>query len=196
MWRSLALPGLILLLTACQYAGNPLDGSGTFLGDTHDYRLNPNAPRGQALNLLRAEGGNPAAEPLTPQPGDIWPGPVQPTPTLQDIERQTMQEEQTGHATQPVPRGSSSPPPSGPALIPPTMAPSPAPQPPVQPPSQPLTSRAYPTPNGPVTGSQLGNGVQTYLDPKGGTGIIVPNGNGTSTLIGPDGSVTTVPNPR
>jgi len=27
-------------------------------------------------------------------------------------------------------------------------------------------------------------------------GIVVPNGNGTSTLIGPDGSVTSVPTPR
>ena len=43
---------------------------------------------------------------------------------------------------------------------------------------------------------QGGNGVQTYTDPKGGTGIVVPNGNGTSTLIGADGSVTTVPTPR
>jgi hypothetical protein len=38
--------------------------------------------------------------------------------------------------------------------------------------------------------------VQTYTAPGGGMGIVVPNGNGTSTLIAPDGTVTTVPNPR
>ena len=40
-------------------------------------------------------------------------------------------------------------------------------------------------------------GVQTYTPSTGGgVGIVVPNGNGTSTLVGPDGSVQTVPSPR
>jgi hypothetical protein len=196
VWR-LVLPGLFLLLTACQYAGDPTVGAGGFLGDTHSVRLNPNAPRGDAVNLLRAEGANPTVQPLTPEPGDIWPGPVQPEPTLQDIERQTMQEEQTGRVPPagPQPRGSSSPPPGGPALMPPS-APSPAPPPPALPPNQPQGPSVYQTPQGPAVGQQFGNGVQTYIAPNGGTGIVVPNGNGTSTLIGPNGGVTTVPNPR
>jgi hypothetical protein len=36
--------------------------------------------------------------------------------------------------------------------------------------------------------------VQTYTAPNGGMGIVVPNGNGTSTLIGPNG-VSSAPNP-
>jgi hypothetical protein len=41
-----------------------------------------------------------------------------------------------------------------------------------------------------------GNGVHSYNAPGGGQGIIVPNGNGTSTVIGPNGSVQTVPTPQ
>ena len=56
---------------------------------------------------------------------------------------------------------------------------------------------AVPLPNG--TGIDTG-GTSSYRQltlPNGQPGaIIVPNGNGTSTVIGPDGSVTTVPTPN
>jgi hypothetical protein len=38
--------------------------------------------------------------------------------------------------------------------------------------------------------------VSTYTDTTGNTGIVIPNGNGTSTLVAPDGTVQTVPSPR
>jgi hypothetical protein len=38
--------------------------------------------------------------------------------------------------------------------------------------------------------------VQTYTSPNGVTGVAVPNGNGTTTLIAPDGTTQTVPTPR
>ena len=38
--------------------------------------------------------------------------------------------------------------------------------------------------------------MQTYTAPGGGVGIVVPNGNGTNTLIAPDGSVSTAPQQR
>ncbi len=57
-----------------------------------------------------------------------------------------------------------------------------------------------PTPNGPSldVGGGSGRGYRPAMRvPRGaspgGSGILVPNGNGTSTLIGPDGSVQTVP---
>ena len=37
---------------------------------------------------------------------------------------------------------------------------------------------------------------RTVTLPDGTTGIIVPNGNGTSTIIRPDGSVETVATPK
>ena len=39
-------------------------------------------------------------------------------------------------------------------------------------------------------------GYQTTTTPGGGSSIIVPNGNGTSTIIHSDGTIETVPTPR
>ena len=197
--RRIALLGLTLLLPACQtMVGSPLAGAGGFLGDTMTYHLNPNQPIGNSPNMLRAMGRQVEEPPLTPEPGDVWPGPVAPEPTLQDIQRQQNQELENPLQTPPpgpAPRGSSTPPGPPPAL--PTFpARQAAPPPPALPPISGPTSRVYPTPGGPDVGTQGGNGVQTYTAPGGGMGIVVPNGNGTSTLIAPDGTVTTVPNPR
>ena len=52
------------------------------------------------------------------------------------------------------------------------------------------------TPQGVAPVYQNPNGVTTFTAPGGGQGIMVPNGNGTSTLIGPDGSIQTVPTPK
>jgi hypothetical protein len=196
--RRIALLGLTLLLPGCQtLVGSPLDGSGKFITDTQTYRLNPNRPTGDSPNMLRAMGKQVDQQPLTPEPGDVWPGPVAPEPTLQDIQRQQNQLESPGQPLpqRPLPRGSSTPP--GPAsTLPPLSTPSTAPPSPSLPPANAPSTRAYPTPGGTALGNQTGNGVQTYVDPKGGMGIVVPNGNGTSTLIGPDGTVTSVPNSR
>ena len=192
--RRIAMLGLTLLLPACQnYVGNPLDGFGGFVADTQTYQRNPNRPPGEAPNMLRVEGQDVATEALTPEPGNVWPGPIAPEPTLQDLERQQNQSELPAQPSPgPATRGSSTPP--GPAgTLPPGPAPRPA-APPTLPPATPPSTQVLPTPNGPAVSTQMGNGVQTYTDPKGGMGIVVPNGNGTSTLIGPDGSVSTVPN--
>ena len=106
--RRIALLGLLLLLPACQtLGGNPFDGIGGFFGDTASYRLNPNQPVGDAPNLLRVMG-KPVEQPaLTPEPGDVWPGPVAPEPTLQDIERQQNQmgNPEAPPTGRPMPRG-------------------------------------------------------------------------------------------
>lgn len=163
-WR-FALFGLTLLLPACSdYASDPTDGAGGFLRDTHSFHLNPNQPVGDAPNMLRVEGKNAKLETLAPEEGDVWPGPVKPTPTLQDIEQEMQQEDHSA---------------AMPSL----------------PPAHP-----QPTPQGtaPQAGTSVpsGNGVRTYTDPKGGTGIVVPNGNGTSTLVGADGTITTIPDKK
>jgi hypothetical protein len=195
--RRIALLGLTLLLPACQsYVGNPFDGFGGFIGDTHTFRLNPNRPVGDSPNMLRAEGKEVDQEPLTPEPGNVWPRPASPEPTLQDLERGQPQPD-TGvqpAPQRPVTRGSSTPP-GGPEALPPEPGFRPGP-PPGPSSAAPPTTKFYPTPGGTSTGTGTGNGVQTFTSPSGGTGVVVPNGNGTSTLIGPDGSVTTVPTPR
>ncbi len=86
--RRLALLALVLLLPACQtLVGSPFDGGGKAIADTETFKLNPNQPQGDAPNLLRVMGKPVDEAPLQTEPGNIWPGPVKPPPTLQDLER-------------------------------------------------------------------------------------------------------------
>jgi hypothetical protein len=79
---------------------------------------------------------------------------------------------------------SANPPPPPSAAVPPQM-------PPLNP-----TGRTLQTPNGPVSTIMGGNGVETFIQPGGRSGVVINNGNGTSTLIGTDGSTITVPATR
>jgi hypothetical protein len=211
---TLAMPAV---LSGCDYAGSPFESFGNFIGDTHTVSLNPNRPVGDSENLRRVTGRGVSIDPLLPEPGNVWPGPSKPDPTLEDIER--SQNQPLGSGTPPPPppgmdqpvaphpqprpdgppvqagrRGSSSPPTAEapvPQVSPYAAAPN---RQPAQPPPR---SGTIQTPQGPAALSSGGGGVQTYTPPTGGgVGLVVPNGNGTSTLIGPDGSVQTVPSPR
>ena len=46
---------------------------------------NPNAPKATSETAQLALGHTPRITPLEAQPGDVWPGPVQPMPTLTDV---------------------------------------------------------------------------------------------------------------
>jgi hypothetical protein len=213
-----------LSLSGCGYASSPFTGFGNFVGDTHTVSLRANMPVGDSENVRRVTGREVAVEPLLPEPGNIWPGPPPPEPTLEDIERQQNNGQPIGGVVppyngmppgtnpamppgqlpgqpvaphpqpRPYTRGSSTPPGTVPTqTFPPVAGPAPLPQ--GQRAPQPPGGMVQ-TPQGPVTMGPNTGGVQTYSVPGGGTGIVVPNGNGTSTLVGPDGSVQTVPNQR
>jgi hypothetical protein len=47
---------------------------------------NPNAPAAMSETAQRALGHSPQVTVIPPQPGSVWPGPVQPMPTLSQIE--------------------------------------------------------------------------------------------------------------
>jgi hypothetical protein len=195
--RRAAVFGLLLLLPGCSTFSD-------FLGDTFSYNTNPNRPVGNSENMRRVMGVDTSSEPLTPEPGDIWPTTIQSTPTLQDLEKQSGPlptpgpEQLTPYAPdhrQPRP-GSSSPPFSVQPGLPPIPNPGPQPAAPtVSVPAPPASGQVIQTPTGPGVTSGGGSGYQTLTTP-GGTAIVVPNGNGTSTVIRPDGSVQTVPSPR
>jgi hypothetical protein len=207
--RRFALLCLVAALPGCDYIGNPYDGFGGFIGDTHSVYRNPNRPVGDSENLRRVTGRGVNIDPLLPEPGNVWPGPTPQDPTLADIERSQNSGQPLGAATAPattdqpvVPHPQPRPYPPGSSTPPTAMAPVPpvAPLPrvpapaPTQAPPPPLTVQ---TPQGPARLNPGSGGVQTYTPATGGgMGIVVPNGNGTSTLIGPDGSVQTVPSPR
>jgi hypothetical protein len=99
----------------------------------------------------------------------------------------------------PRPRGSSTPPgnvePPGPPL-PPGALTQPPPQPPRNGPAPP-PGGAVQLPNGVGVDAGGTSGYRQLTLPNGQPGaIIVPNGNGTSTVIQPNGTVQTIPTPR
>ena len=186
------LLALILLLPGCG------SGFGDFVGDTFTIRRDVNAPQGDSLNLRRVRSQTADVPALQPEPGNIWPGPPKAEPTLSDLEH----EGNPGAPEMPVPgsrlyqpQGSSTMPPSTSMQMPNPPVPGVAPRlaPSAAAPSAPSVLS---TPNGPAVST--GNGsraFQQYSSPRGPAsgGILIPNGNGTSTLIHPDGSVETVP---
>jgi hypothetical protein len=130
---------------------------------------NPNMPLTASVNMSRVKGRDVAVTPLTTQPGDIWPGPLPPPTTLQDLERES-------------PTGVEAPVPGSPL-------------------SRAGHSLTAPLPNGtpgataPQGGTPTGNPAGPGQPPPDQR-IIVPNGNGTSTVIYPDGRIETIPTPK
>ncbi len=190
-----------MLLSGCS-------GLGHFFQDT--VRIpgqNPNATTGVSENLLRSRGETPSADAILPQDGNVWPGPPQPLPTLGDVSRSggSNAGDLLGSTGGTLPRGGSmslgeqsqikggAPTNesgfSGGGLS--DGVPDPAvkfrsqhPQPPSG------------TGNGPGNSPGGSTGGGTGGSPGGGSGagsnIVIPNGDGTSTVISPDGTVKTV----
>ena len=167
---------LILLLPGCADFGD-------FVGDTLTYDTNPNLPAGNSENMRRVMGSETPVGVLQTEPGNVWPTGVESAPTLQELEQETN------------------------GAVPPAAPP-------------PDMSRYMPGAPGagagkggtkgktatPGSGSGTGATGTPSNGTSGGTGnaapapgggqpgeIVIPNGNGTSTIIKPDGTVVTVP---
>jgi len=125
----------------------------------------PNAPIANSVNMGRVTGRGVAVTPLTTEPGDIWPGPLPPPKTLQDLQRQEPISSQPTAPTKgsPLDRAGN-----------PLLAPLPP---------------GSDTTRGSTPGAAPGT-------PPVDRRIIVPNGNGTSTVIHPDGRIETIPTPK
>jgi hypothetical protein len=203
--RRIASFTLALILSGCGYK--------TWWNPSFTGGYNPNLPVSDSENMRRVQGQEASVPPLTTEPGDIWPGPLAPAPTLKDLEA-------TGGLTSqpeaPVPgsplsrgmgvaypspnpdAGSSTP--TGSAQPNFTNQPASPPSGYASPPASPLAhgpaGQVIQTPNGPIVTTGGGAGYQTSTAPGGGQSIIVPNGNGTSTVIHSDGRIETVPTPK
>ncbi len=196
--RPIAVIGLAVLLSGCSYASSPFAGFPHYLADTHGLAANPNSPQGKSETMQRVRGEAPTLPPLRTEPGNVWPAPVKAEPTLQYYERQ-MQD-----GTLPVQPGSASAGSAAPSVsatgpaIPLQMPPAPRPTTAPPPSLGKVTSvnGDVTTPSGVAHLSTDANGVITYTMSNGTKGIAVANGNGTLTLIGPDGSVQTVNAPK
>jgi hypothetical protein len=66
----------------------------------------------------------------------------------------------------------------------------------VPPPARNPAGQIYETPGGAAVTNGGTSGYQTTTTPGGGSSIVVPNGNGTSTIIHSNGTIETVPTPR
>ena len=135
----------------------------------------PNTPVTNSVNMSRVKGDDVAVTPLRTEPGDIWPGPLPPPKTLQDLERQTPTSSQAPVRGSPLERAGN-----------PLLAPLP-------------NGTPNGTPGAAASGPGGGNAATTQTapgQPPVDRRIIVPNGNGTSTVIHPDGRIETIPTPK
>ncbi|MGH7043818.1 MAG: hypothetical protein ACREFY_17060 [Acetobacteraceae bacterium] len=183
MRRSALLGLLCLVLSGCGLQP-------PFVAGPDPYR-----PAGDSETMQRVEGQPTSVPTLRQAPGNVWPGPVPAEPTLESLERQQLQlPDQATPPPLPQESGSSTPP--APALTPVPVVP-PVPHvagTPAAPATRP--TRAFPVRGGVAVPSGGTSAYQTVTLPNGTTGIVVPNGNGTSTIIRSDGSVETVPTPK
>jgi hypothetical protein len=171
--------------------------------------FNPNRPASSSENMERALGHEPSVSPLKTEIASIWPGPVPPPTTLKDLQDVGVTASQPGTAVTPdsgtrypspqpvmgsgTPPGSAQPNPSKRSAMPPV--PSYA-QPPAAPPAPGQAGQVIQTQEGPAVTTGGGSAYQTTTNPGGGQSIVVPNGNGTSTVIHPDGRIETIPTPK
>jgi hypothetical protein len=191
-------PAFALLLSGCA-------GVGSYMHDTLSPYGNPNAAASQTLNMQRARGKDVAVAPITPMPGDVWPGPLQPVPSLSDIQKNmnvplseayNRRRGMSSGVPLAADQGSLLAPPgvtsqiTNPGFVPPPQLPGPSSSFPI---GQTLVAPTGPV--GIVTSGSNGR-YQTVAPINGqGGGILTSNGNGTATLQGPDGQITTVPAP-
>jgi hypothetical protein len=181
--RALALVCPLLLLSGC-------NGLGVFLDDTHSPTDRVNAPLDNSETSRRVQGKEVEIEAMGTQKGNVWPGPLTPQPTLEDLEREPPK---------PLPDLEGSTPPAisnVPNLVIPTIPHH----------LQPRSDNGAGLLNGPiepglppVNGSAVINTPNPSTAPQTDTtstlGITVPNGNGTSTVIAPDGTISTIKTP-
>jgi len=175
--RRSALLGTLLLLSGCS-------GLGHFYADTE--RLpgaNPNGSTGVSENLQRASGRNTVETPILPEGGNIWPGPPQPLPTLSDVARNGGA---GGAGLGGNPLGATMPQGGSMSIG-----------------QQQQIHDGVPLDQGFAGGNGPGALESSIPDPSGSFrgknpapqsngDIVIPNGDGTSTVITPDGAVHTV----
>ncbi len=205
--RRIALLASALMLTGCTGYGAFLDHVIAVPGG------NPNMPVADSQNLRRVLGEDASASPLLPETGNVWPGPQGPDPTLADLQSRDSTGPARGFVPttvpgaarglpdhrQPRPLGSSTPPSletlDPVSRPPPGIGPIPPPPRSSVPGPGPLGSVVQ-TPRGPAVDAGGTGSYRQLLTPQGPGAIMVPNGNGTSTILSPGGGIQTIPTPR
>ena len=158
--------------------GNPVAGMGNFLADTISFTTNPNRPISDTPNIQRVMGKGYEPDPLLPEPGNVWPGPLPDAKTLAEL-----QKEGTLGSADPMPmqtpRTSAAP---ATIALPPAIS---VPR-----------GRVLQTPIGPGVTTMGQNGIETIMLPNGQQGTVMKNPNGTANVLMPDGRSFSIPYPR
>ncbi|MFT8931492.1 MAG: hypothetical protein ABF976_02215 [Acetobacter syzygii] len=170
--RRAALLGVCVMMSGCAGFEKVMSDTMTLPGE------NPNAPSGSDLNMRRVQGQATKEVPILPQGGNIWPGPPDPLPTLEDVAR--------GRAGRPPAAGQATA--TGPQL----------------PDGQEMSIGEQESIHKGVVGhGEYGapDHPSNVVKPAGGgkaaaAPIEIPNGDGTTTLIHSDGSISTIGTPR
>ncbi|MBL6456740.1 hypothetical protein JMJ55_15495 [Belnapia sp. T6] len=222
---SAAALGLAALLGGCGWANrasyqavNGITNAGDAIGAPWG-RMEATPPQ-ESETVARLRGEQPRLATLQVEPGNVWPAQEGPRATLANPDAAmrnipTYRPGELDRMSGPAGRSTWQPtdppaPPTAPAGInssssmpPPALQPNDPPRFPVYPspaganapPSPRNEGRVVQTPRGPVTSTGGTDRVQGYIAPNGSTGTLHNDGN-TTTLIGPNGQVTTVPSPR
>jgi hypothetical protein len=189
----------VLLLSGCS-------GSGFWTYEKDGFAFpweNPNEPVSAAANFERARHGvkDTATPQLLSEAGDIWPGPPQPLPTMKELQKQQMAEINNDSS------GDS----AGLTALP-TLPALPGFELSQQQVQRPAPANLFNDGAATLAGGRRASSKYNVLTPtpdaatKQSTGstktppdngnIIVPNGNGTSTVISPTGTVSTIPSQK
>lgn len=139
---------------------------------------NPNAPAGSDLNMRRVQGQATKEVPILPQGGNVWPGPPDPLPTLEDVARGRTARLPGGEDVSAT----------GPQL----------------PDGQEISMGERENIHKGVVGNGQYGAPETghTSAPSAGAGKVVaapieiPNGDGTTTLVNSDGSISTIGTPN
>nr|WP_306417749.1 hypothetical protein [Gluconacetobacter azotocaptans] len=166
MMRNAALLSSLVLISGCA-------GFGKLAGDGMGFPGgNPNAPGGEAENLRRARGEAAAELPILPAAGNLWPGPPAPLPTLGDVSKDRGR------------LGDALPADAGGTELPEGGSMSAGEQAEIRGGIQDFSSGGLP--------SVVRDDAAHYGAGQRAATIVIPNGDGTSTVIAPDGTVKTV----
>ena len=169
--RKAALLGVCLMMSGCAGFEKVMSDTTTYPGE------NPNAPAGSDLNMRRVRGQAASEVPILPQGGNVWPGPPDPLPTLEDVAR--------GRIDQPVAATTTA---TGPQL----------------PDGQEMSIGEQASIHKGVVHNNLYGAAQTGAGSSSATAagrrpvpapIEIPNGDGTTTLVNSDGSISTIGTP-
>lgn len=176
--RKAALLAIPVFLSGCSGLGKSISDTATLPG------ADPNLPEGSSENMEKVKGHAYLAMPLLPESGNIWPGAPQPLPTLRDVEaspnglRDALSDTHSYFGSMVKDHGVDA-----------TLSPQLDDGKSLAIGEHDAVLHGVHTGERPSLSSSVEDNAHKYISPSRSGTIVIPNGDGTSTLIAPDGTV-------